>query len=342
MRTNKPSGYRHLFGPVPSRRLGRSLGIDLVPHKVCTLDCVYCECGATTRRTLHRKAWVDPDAVLAELVSWLGSGGHPGLAPTADYLTFSGAGEPTLHRDLGRIARWLAARTEIPLALLTNATLLGDAGLRAELSPLSVICPSLDAVTEAVFQRINRPHPSLSAASLIDGLVALRQDFPGEIWLEVLLMEGVNDTDSELDLLADAIGRIAPDRVQLNTAARPGTDPRVTAASQASLDRALARFGPVAEPVATFASHAATLSSRGSSLTGSDLEEALLAVVRRRPETLARLAASLGTDEPTLQQVARTLLSQHRLRAQRRGTETYLIAMQGPDEPDCVEGNEEL
>lgn len=330
MLADKLSGYRHLFGPVPSRRLGRSLGIDLVPHKVCTLDCIYCECGATTRRTIERRAWVDTNAVQDELVTWLGAPRPLESAPAADYLTFSGAGEPTLHRDLGRIARWLAARTEIPLALLTNGTLLGDSALRAELSPISLILPSLDAVSEEIFQRVNRPHPSLSAASLVDALIALRQDFPGQIWLEVLLMEGVNDTDAELDLLAEAIARIAPDRVQLNTAVRPGTDPSVTAASQASLDRALARFGAIAEPVATFISPAPA-SPGGGSMAGRDLEEALLAVVRRRPETLARLAASLGSDEPTLRQVAQALQEQRRLCSEQRGGETYFIATQGRD-----------
>ncbi len=328
MLTTKSPGYRHLFGPVPSRRLGRSLGIDLVPHKICTLDCVYCECGATTTRTLERRAWVDPDAVMAELESWLAPSDAAADAPAAaDYLTFSGAGEPTLHADLGRLAAWLAGRTQIPLALLTNGTLLGDRALRAELAPLSLICPSLDAVSEDVFGRINRPHPSLTAAGLVDALIALRQDFPGQIWLEVLLVEGINDSDSELDLLADAIARIAPDRVQLNTAARPGTDPTITAAPQASLARALARFGSIAAPVATFtAAAASTSASDAVSEAPAQLAEALLAVIRRRPETLARLAASLGHDELTLKRVAQQLEAQGQLRTERRDHETYLIA----------------
>ncbi len=342
MLTTKSPGYRHLFGPVPSRRLGRSLGIDLVPHKVCTLDCVYCECGATTTRTLERRAWVDPDAVMAELESWLAPTDVPTDAlSAADYLTFSGAGEPTLHADLGRLAAWLAGRTQIPLALLTNGTLLENRALRAELAPLSLICPSLDAVSEDVFGRINRPHPSLTAAGLVDALIALRQDFPGQIWLEVLLVEGINDSDSELDLLADAIARIAPDRVQLNTAARPGVDPTITAAPQASLARALARFGSIAAPVATFTAPApapaptpapalepaaSTIASDAVSQAPALLAEALLAVVRRRPETLARLAASLGHDEPTLKRVAQELEAQGQLRTERRDHETYLIA----------------
>jgi wyosine [tRNA(Phe)-imidazoG37] synthetase (radical SAM superfamily) len=323
--------YRHLFGPVPSRRLGRSLGIDLVPHKICTLDCIYCECGATTLRTLERRAWVDPDAVLAELGSWLAAADAAGgAAAVADYLTFSGAGEPTLHADLGRIAAELAARTDVPLALLTNSTLLGDPALRAELAPLALVCPSLDAVSQDVFERLNRPHPGLTAAGLVDALVALRQDFGGRIWLEILLVEGINDTDAELDLLAAAVRRIRPDRVQCNTAVRPGTDPSVTAASQASLTRALARLGPLAEPVATFVAGPPSPEPPAPALNPvheSELVQALLAVVRRRPETLARLAASLGHDEPSLARVARRLEAQGRLRTERRGGETYVVAI---------------
>ncbi len=319
MLCEKSSKYRHLFGPVPSRRLGRSLGIDLVPHKVCTLDCVYCECGATTECTVERRPWVNTDEVLAELTTWLAAANRSS-AP-ADYLTFSGAGEPTLHSELGRVARWLIERTDIPLALLTNGTLLGDPALRGELAPFAVILPSLDAVSEEIFVRINRPHPSLTAASLIEALVALRGGFDGEIWLEVLLVEGVNDTPSELDLLAEAIGRIKPDRVQLNTAARPGTEPSVTAASEASLQRALDRFGPVAAAVATFSAPAPE-----QVVDAGDPSEALLAVVRRRPETLARLAQSLATDEATLRQTADRLLAEGRLRTERRGETTYLIA----------------
>ena len=323
-----PASYRHLFGPVPSRRLGRSLGIDLVPHKVCTLDCVYCECGATTQRTLERRAWVSPDAVMAELESWLLSAG---TAPLADYLTFSGAGEPTLHTDLGRIASWLAQRTNIPLALLTNGSLLDDPVLRSELAPFSLICPSLDAISEDVFQRINRPHPSLTAAGLVDALVVLRQDFPGQIWLEILLVDGENDTDAELDLLAGAIARIAPDRVQLNTASRPGTDARISAASDATLARALARFGPLASPVATFTAQAPPADMAPEPESTSELAEAILAVVRRRPETLARLAASLGQDEATLTRVADELEAQGHLRSEHRKDETYLIATDRTD-----------
>jgi len=310
-----PSAFRHLFGPVPSRRLGRSLGIDVVPAKVCTLDCVYCECGATTRCTTERRAWVDTGAVLRELSDWLGSGGE------ADHLTFSGAGEPTLHVDLGRIAAWLGARTAIPLALLTNGTLLGDPALRAEVRPFAVILPSLDAADEATFDRINRPAPGLTAAALVEALVALRRDYPGQIWLEVLLIDGVNDTPEALAHLAAAVRRIRPDRVQVNTAVRPGTAPWVRPATREALARALAALGPGAEPVADFA-------AEPPPVTAPPDPGRVLDVVRRRPETVAALAIALGHSRSDLQVLIDRMVASGQVRCEPRGDEVYVIAVE--------------
>lgn len=344
--SDEKSGYQHIFGPVPSRRLGRSLGVDLVPHKVCSLDCVYCECGATTRKTLLRREWVPTDEVLAELSRWLEQGG------TADYLTFSGAGEPTLHRDLGRIARWVVTRTATPLALITNGTLFGDPAVRAEVQPCAVILPSLDAADEETFARINRPYPGLTAADLVDGLVALREEFAGEIRLEVLLVEGINDTDASLDTLAAAIARIRPDIVQVNTAVRPGTEADVGAASRETLDRALGRFGAVApvEAIASFAARCAETSAATPSVqrfgpvfpaspapagspgtpgpedTLDEAAEAVLAVVRRRPETIVDLAAGLHLPASACRDAVAALVRADLVYLEEKGGEQYVIA----------------
>lgn len=314
---NESNEPRWLFGPVPSRRLGRSLGIDLVPYKVCTLDCVYCECGATTRRTLTRREWVPTVEVLSELSAWLEAGGR------ADYLTFSGNGEPTLHSDLGRIARWLVTRTPIPLALLTNGTLLSDPKVLAELRPLSLIVPSLDAADDQTYQRVNRPHPGLTAADLIDGLVALRDSFEGSIWLEVLLIEGLNDSERSLDSLAAAIERIQPDRVQVNTAVRPGTEATVLPASEATLARALERFGPRAEAVATFD---AGRHEEADAARWANWSESILAVIRRRPETVDNLAASLGLNPLACRKCVAQMAAEGRVRTESRAGSTFVTA----------------
>lgn len=311
--------YRHLFGPVPSRRLGRSLGIDLVPHKVCTLDCVYCECGATTCLTVERREWVPLRDVQAELEQWLAD------PLPADHLTFSGSGEPTLHRDLGQVISFLGERTRIPLALLTNGTLLRDPAVRAGIRDLAVILPSLDTVVAETFERLNRPHPDLRVTDLVEGLVRLREEFTGEIWLEVLLVEGLNDSAQELEALAVALERIRPDRIQVNTAVRPGTE-QVVAASAEALGRALRILGPRAEAVAEFR-------ATGSEAEASDeaVIERVLAVVQRRPETIEALAGSLGVGPARLRQIGKRLVREGRLRLETRGGLDYLVETRGTD-----------
>jgi wyosine [tRNA(Phe)-imidazoG37] synthetase (radical SAM superfamily) len=184
-----------------------------------------------------------------------------------------------------------------------------------------MVSPSLDAVSQEVFERLNRPHADLRAADLVEALVALRAEHPGQIWLEVLLVHGLNDTDRELDLLAEAIARIDPDRVQVNTAVRPGTEPDVTAASEEALRRALDRFGPRAEAIATFQADAASRAGASADHAGI-----VLAVVRRRPETVAALARALGIDEPTLTRCIAGLRADGRVRIEQRGDHAYVIA----------------
>ncbi len=304
---------RHLFGPVPSRRLGRSLGIDLVPHKVCPLDCVYCECGETTDKTFERREWVPTNEVLTELTDWIAMGGR------ADHLTFSGAGEPTLHLHLGEIARFAADHTAIPLALITNATLFVDPRVRAEVSPCQVILPSLDAADEESFARINRPLPGLTAATLVEGLVALRREYSGAIWLEILLIEGFNDSDRALAALAQAVERIAPDRVQLNTAVRPGTVSEIEPAGRELLERAQAWLGPRAEPVANF--KAAPASAAGDS---DSLEERLMAIISRRPENPTALAAALDLNQGLCDRALERLVRAGRATITERGGKPYV------------------
>ena len=214
--------YRYLFGPVPSRRLGRSLGIDLVPQKTCTFDCAYCECGRTTVLTLERREYVPTGRVIAELDDCLAK------APDIDYVTFAGSGEPTLHSGIGDIISFIKDRyPRYRVAVLTNGALFVDPDVRAALMRADLVVPSLDAVSEDIFRDINRPSPGITAGQVVAGLVAFSREFPGVIWLEVFIVPGKNDTDEELLRLRDAVAVIAPDRVQVNTLDQPGTDIRV-------------------------------------------------------------------------------------------------------------------
>jgi wyosine [tRNA(Phe)-imidazoG37] synthetase (radical SAM superfamily) len=205
----------YLFGPVLSRRLGLSMGVDLLSSKTCNLDCVYCELGKTHCLTQCRDRFVPPDKVLREIKSR----GDEAF----DHLTFAGSGEPTLSLDLGEIVRNAKKLVDVPIAVITNSTLLTSPEVRREVAAADVVLPSLDAASQKTFQAINQPAPGLRIEEIIEGLKAFRKDFSGEIWLEVMLVKGVNEHEAEL--ISRAAEAIAPDRIQLNTVVRPPAEP---------------------------------------------------------------------------------------------------------------------
>jgi len=275
--------YSHLFGPVPSRRLGMSLGVDLVPHKTCSLDCIYCECGRTTDLTGERREYVPTGEVKEELQHFLAR------QPPPDFITFSGSGEPTLHSRFGEVLRFIKQlQPQGKVALLTNGTLFHLERVRREAAPADVILPSLDAARQDTFRRINRPAAGVTVEQLIDGLVALRREYRGEIWLEVFIVPGVNDDERELDALREAIERIHPDRLQLNSLDRPGTVDSVRAASRAELQRIIDYWDLPAEIVA------APTARRSQASWRDDVEAAILETIARRPCTVADLEQILG------------------------------------------------
>lgn len=204
-----------LFGPVLSRRLGLSLGVDLLKYKTCNLDCVYCELGRTPSLTKRRDRFVSPEKVQREIESR--------SEEDFDHLTFAGSGEPTLSSDLGEIIRRSKEMVHVPVAVITNSTLLTSSKVRSEVAEADVVLPSLDASTPSTFERINRPARDLKIEEIIDGLRSFRSEFSGEIWLEVMLVKDVNDQEAEQ--IARAVHSIEPDRVQLNTVVRPPADP---------------------------------------------------------------------------------------------------------------------
>lgn len=273
--------YRHLFGPVPSRRLGTSLGIDLVPQKTCTYNCVYCECGRTTDLTRERRDYVPTGRVIAELDDYLAKD------PDLDYVTFAGSGEPTLHTGIGEIISFIKDRyPRYRVAVLTGSALLTDPEVRDALMPADLVVPSLDAVSEEVFLRINRPSPGITADRVLKGLLDFAREYPGEVRLEVFIVPGINDTEEELRLLKDAVAAINPHRVQVNTLDRPGTDIRVRPASFGALERIAAVLG--GEVIG------AACTDRALPPVSGGTAEAILALIRRRPCTPGDLAALLG------------------------------------------------
>ncbi len=276
--------YKYLFGPVPSRRLGMSLGVDLVPQKVCSLDCVYCEVGHTTKLTTERREYIPYDKIIKELNHYFTNN------PDPDYITFSGSGEPTLNSRIGDVIQFIKIKKpNIPVAVLTNGTLLYDKQVRAELLNADVVLPSLDAATDHSFQKINRPESQLRVKKYIQGLIDFRNEFPDKIWLEVLIIPGYNDSKQDLDALKKAIEKIAPDQVQLNTLDRPGTIAGIRAADYNELHKIAdyLEFDNI-EVIASAPVRKNIKSYR------NDTESAILETILRRPCTLDDLSGILG------------------------------------------------
>jgi wyosine [tRNA(Phe)-imidazoG37] synthetase (radical SAM superfamily) len=276
--------YKYLFGPVPSRRLGMSLGVDLVPKKVCSLDCVYCEVGKTTFLTLERKEYIKLDKVKNELNHYFANN------PDPDYITFSGSGEPTLNSGIGEIISFLKEiKPGLPIAILTNATLLFDPNVRMALLNANLVLPSLDSATEEGFGKINRPVNGLSIRKYLQGIIDFAKEFKGDIWLEVFILPGYNDSHKELTALKKAIEIINPSMVQLNTLDRPGTLPGLRPATPEELQHIADFFD-----FPNLAIIAASSKRKSISSYRTDIENAILETISRRPCTLDDLTTLLG------------------------------------------------
>jgi wyosine [tRNA(Phe)-imidazoG37] synthetase (radical SAM superfamily) len=270
----------HLFGPVPSRRLGLSLGVDLIPPKTCTFDCLYCEVGRTTDLTQERRTYRVAE-IIRELEDYLEN--PPGRL---DYVTMAGSGEPTLNLGLREIIAAVKNLTTTPVAILTNGSLFHLAEVRAAVAGADVILPSLDAGREETFRGINRPHPGLSLELVVSGLKALRREFAGQIWLEILVLKGLNDQPEELTAIRGLLRELAPHKVQLNTAVRPVAHKSAQALTQEEMEAVADFLGSGAEVVAA----ARRLSPERLEVKDRDLIDMLA----RRPMTAGDLAQALG------------------------------------------------
>ncbi|MFH1707731.1 MAG: radical SAM protein [Planctomycetota bacterium] len=295
--------YPHLYGPVPSRRLGLSLGVDIVPFKVCSYNCVYCQLGRTPATTTTRGAYEPVAAVLDEVRRKVA---EPGFK--ADWITLGGSGEPTLHSGIGRLIAGIKALTAVPVAVLTNGSLFHDPAVRRDVAEADLLLPTLTASSAAVFNRIHRPHPGMDFAAMCAGLEALAREYKGRVWLEVFLVPGMNTDPAALADLKVAVGRIKPERIHLNTAVRPPAEAGVRAMDRAELERVRAFFGPgcevIAEPPVAAAPAAGTA-------TASEI----LGFLERRPGTVADLAEGLGREPEAVRAVLKQLAAAGRVRA---------------------------
>ena len=301
--------YRYLFGPVPSRRLGISLGVDLVPQKTCSLDCIYCECGETDNLTIERQEYVPVDEVFEEL-DW-----YFHHNPDPEYITFSGSGEPTLNSRIGEVLDFIRGkRPSIPVAVLTNGTLLGQGDVREALRSADLVMPSLDGASAVAFKTINRPHNSIEVERYIDGIALFRSEFSGTLNLEVFILPGHNDMPKELALLKIALKRIQPDLVQLNTLDRPGVISGIKAATQAELKAVADFFKPARVEIIAFLHDRKSIGAYRS-----DTESAIIETIKRRPCTPEDLATMLGRHVNEINKYLGTLEQAQKIASVRQG-----------------------
>ena len=272
---------KYLFGPVASRRLGLSLGVDIISLKTCTQNCVYCQLGVTGVQTVERKAYVPMEAVLRELKERIAG------RLRADYITLSGSGEPTLNSEMGRLIVGIKEITTIPVAVLTNGTLFTDPAVRADCAKADVVLPSLDAGDEETFEKINCPHKDIDFSAFVEGLCKFRAEFTGQIWLEVFFCDRINTSDEQIEKIRVLIERIRPDKVQLNTAVRPVADKSVVRVEPGRLLSIARRLGPNAQIIADF-------SGIGGADNVAANTENILEMLRRRPCSLDDICNGLS------------------------------------------------
>ncbi len=279
--------YDHIFGPVLSRRLGVSLGVDLVTHKICSMDCIYCECGKTTQLTNERKEYVPFETVIKELDHYFKNQSDP------DYITFSGSGEPTLNSSLGRVIDHIKAkRPGVSVAVLTNASLLSDPEVRRQLLKADLVVPSLDAVTSSAFSKINRPCANIDVLDTVNGIYDFVAQYKGKIWLEVFILPGINDERADLEQLKNIIKQINPARVQLNTLDRPGTLQNIRPATEKELSRVIKILDY--QPIEIIAKVQETVQKV---IKRKDVRQAILETIHRRPCTKIDLQKILGVEQ---------------------------------------------
>jgi len=305
------SRYKYLFGPVPSRRLGRSLGIEIIPHKICSMNCIYCEVGKTTECTTKRKRFARPDDIISEF-----SENYPLLRENIDIVTITGAGEPTLNIDMGYIIKGVKKISSHPVCVLTNSTLLTDKNVRAELMHADVVVPSIDAATEEVYSRICEPHPELNIESINEALISFSKEYKGRLLIEVLLCRGVNDSKQELRKIAEVINRCRYDLVQLNTVHRPPAySSAVKIGEEELIETALylKSLGVNVEPAGNYIREFS-----GGTLSVGNLERLL----SMRPCSIDDISKVFGVDPDFAEKTVEALDSK-RLQIKNHGSETF-------------------
>lgn len=317
--TASPSRRRHVYGPVPSRRFGLSLGVDPVPRKRCPFDCVYCQLGPTPRTSVRRASFFPPEEILEDVREALERGPRPGV------ITLAGSGEPSLYAPLEGLLRDIQAITDIPTLLLTNGALLFQPDVAKAALQSRILVPSLDAADPETFRRINAPHASLSYETVLEGIRRVCAAHPGTVRLEIVLVPGVNDDPSHIDALAERVRTLDIDGVDLNTPVRAVPGARIGPCTREALEEAAARFHGDVRIVARYRAGATPPTGAGGS------RERVLDYVDRRPGTVEDICTALGLHTHEVSKVLAQARADGRVRTQQRVGGTWFYGVQEPD-----------
>jgi len=282
-----------IYGPVPSRRFGLSLGVDIIPHKTCPFDCIYCQLGPTDNLTADLETFYELDEIMADVEEALEDDPNP------DVITLAGSGDPLLYEKLDELIARIKEISDVPILLITNGALLWREDVAKAALLVDILAPSLDAGDEETFARINNPHPEITFERLIDGLRAVTHAHPGEIRVEVMLVKDVNDSDESIAAIADLLKTLRFDRIDVNTPVRPPVPERCAIPCDDNvLQKALAAFGPKAYAIGSFAKRGDVKSSRGRSF--DDRDKDIREMLMRRPCTQEDIARSLSINRQEL------------------------------------------
>lgn len=303
MEKNKMSNFKYIFGPVPSRRLGLSLGVDVIPFKTCSFDCVYCELGRTTNKTVERKEYIPLEDIKRELTEKLKEN------IKVDYITIAGSGEPTLYSRLGELIDFIKSVTDIPVAILTNGSLLWDEKVREDIKNADLVKPSLDFGTDEILKKANRPDPSLSFDKIVDGIIDFSHSFKNNIWLEVFLLKDISASDGEIEKIAQIVNKIRADKIQLNSVDRPPAENYAKALKAEEMNRYKTFFKH--KDVEIIYKFQPKIDS-DNSVNESDL----LNLLRRRPCSIEDIASGLQINRNEAMKLANKLLEEKMARVE--------------------------
>ena len=286
------------------------MGVDLVPYKVCSYDCIYCQLGRTKEKTIERKPYITVERILEQVYKKLKEGIR------ADYITLAGSGEPTLNSEIGSLIRDIKKHTEIPVAVLTNSSLLGNSQVREAIMEADVVLPSLDAHDQEGFETINRPHFEIKFETMVEGLIAFRKEYSGEIWLEVFILDGINSSETDAMQFKHWIERINPQKIHINTAVRPAAEAyarQVSPEKMAGFCKVLGEKAEVITPYKDLEKHK----------TSVDVEKNLLNLLARRPCTLDDISSGLSVHKNEILKYIGALVKNHTIEMVKRGSVVY-------------------